>query len=303
MIREFIATGETSQIAFENACQELGIEPSKAQMEVLEEAVKKTFGLFGGSPAKVRAFVEITPKSKAIEYLTKIFSAMGVSDLEIEAQEDEAEGLNINLKAEDISFIIGHRGDTLDSLQYLTSLVANQGEDKYMRISIDVGTFREKRKETLEKLGKKIAQKAIKYGKNQILEPMNPYERRIIHFAANSVEGVKSWSEGEDLTRHVVIGPVDGERKFTPKPRFNKDRRPNNNSRDGKRPPYNKNNNNRNFNKSDSIPNTKENNEFRKKVQQAVIYDNTDRVYESKPLDDVIERKKDADAPLYGRIR
>ena len=120
--------------------------------------------------------------------------------------------IELVLTGENIGFIIGHRGETLDSLQYLASLVANHVDESYYRITLDVGNYREKRKETLENLGRKMAARAVKTGRNASLEPMNPYERRIIHTAVQEVEGAKSWSEGEDLARHVVIGPEGGER-------------------------------------------------------------------------------------------
>ena len=107
--------------------------------------------------------------------------------------------------------------ETLDALQYLSGLVANHVDNSYYRITLDIGNYREKRRETLEALGKKMAAKAVRTGRNTSLEPMNPYERRIIHTAVQTVEGAKSWSEGEDLAAHVVIGPVDGER--LPQPR------------------------------------------------------------------------------------
>ena len=289
MAKELITWGDTVESAVESACVELGVPQSKVAYEVLEEPVKKTFGIFGGSKAKVKVSVILNAKEKALNYIEDVFKAMGINDLVIKTEE-ENEALQLTLEAQqDISFVIGYRGDTLDSLQYLTSLVANQGEDKYKRISIDVGTFRKKRLETLEMLGKKMANKALKYGRNQILEPMNPYERRIIHSAASTVEGVKSWSEGEDLARHIVIGPVDGERKYRGN-NYNNNR--NNNSRN-----YNNNSRGQRNNYS------KENNEFRKKVNEAVIYENTDNEYVSAPLDENIVIKKQEDAPLYGRIK
>ena len=172
---------------------------------------KKRFGLFGGSPAKVRAFIRETPADVAAAYLRSVLGAMGLADVEIEIREVDA-GAELVLTGEDIGFIIGHRGETLDSLQYLASLVANHVDDSYYRITLDVGNYREKRKETLENLGRKMAARAVKTGRNTSLEPMNPYERRIIHTAVQTVEGAKSWSEGEDLARHVVIGPEGGER-------------------------------------------------------------------------------------------
>ena len=211
MMKEAIATGETVEQAYEKACEMLGVESHEAKFEILEMPVKKTFGLFGGSPAKVRAYVESSPAETAAAYLKKVVSEMGLRDVEVSIQEEE-NGAMLSLSGEDIGFIIGHRGETLDALQYLAGLVANHVGDGYYRTTLDIGNYREKRKETLEVLGRKMAAKALKTGRNCSLEPMNPYERRIIHTAVQEVEGAKSWSEGEDLARHVVIGPEEGER-------------------------------------------------------------------------------------------
>lgn len=152
--------------------------------------VKKTFGLFGGNPAKVRAYVKDSPADAAAQYLKNILSNMGLSNVQFDIQEEES-GALISLSGEDVGFIIGHRGETLDALQYLAGLVANHIENTYFRITLDIGNYREKRKDTLEVLGKKIANKAVKSGRNCSLEPMNPYERRIIHTAVQTVEGCK----------------------------------------------------------------------------------------------------------------
>ena len=211
MVKEAIATGATVEEAHSNACAQLGVDTTEAEFEILELPEKKRFGLFGGNPAKVRAFIRETPADVAAEYLRTILSGMGLKDIQVEIREEEA-GAELALTGEDIGFIIGHRGETLDALQYLASLVANHVDESYYRITLDVGNYREKRKETLENLGKKMAARAVKTGRNASLEPMNPYERRIIHTAVQTVEGAKSWSEGEDLARHVVIGPEGGER-------------------------------------------------------------------------------------------
>ncbi|MCF2652804.1 RNA-binding cell elongation regulator Jag/EloR [Anaeromassilibacillus senegalensis] len=211
MVKEAIATGATVEEAHANACAQLGVDTTEAEFEILELPEKKRFGLFGGNPAKVRAFIRETPADVAAEYLRTILSGMGLKDIQVEIREEEA-GAELALTGEDIGFIIGHRGETLDALQYLASLVANHVDESYYRITLDVGNYREKRKETLENLGKKMAARAVKTGRNASLEPMNPYERRIIHTAVQTVEGAKSWSEGEDLARHVVIGPEGGER-------------------------------------------------------------------------------------------
>ncbi|MBR4888213.1 MAG: protein jag [Clostridia bacterium] len=211
MIREAIATGDTIEIAYERACRELGVEVGAAEQEVLAMPVKKTFGLFGGAPAKVRAFIKTSPADTAADYLREVLMNMGLTDVNVTATEEE-NGAVLSISGENIGFVIGHRGETLDALQYLAGLVANHAEGSYYRITLDIGSYREKRKETLEALGQKIAAKAVKYGRNFSLEPMNPYERRIIHTAVQGVEGAKSWSEGEDTVRHVVIGPEAGER-------------------------------------------------------------------------------------------
>ena len=217
MVREAIATGETVEQAFENACVQLGVETVEAEFEVLELPEKKKLGLFGGKPAKVRAYIQSYPAQAAADYLQDLLQKMGLENVEISIHEEKNEegtqnGALLTLSGDDIGFVIGHRGETLDALQYLAGLVANHVDEGYYRITLDIGNYREKRKETLEALGKKIALKAVKIGRNYPLEPMNPYERRIIHTAVQEVEGAKSWSEGEDIARHVVIGPVDGER-------------------------------------------------------------------------------------------
>ena len=226
MLREAIATGDTIEQAKEAACRELGVESYEAEFEVLQLPVKKTFGLFGGSPAKVRAFIRTSPADAAVEYLRTILGHMGVTDVTFTVKEEE-NGALISISGEDVGFIIGHRGETLDALQYLAGLVSNHVDNSYYRVTLDIGNYREKRRETLEVLGRKIAAKAVRTGRNTSLEPMNPYERRIIHTAVQTVEGAKSWSEGEDLGRHVVIGPIAGER---PQPQ----RRPKGRRPDGK---------------------------------------------------------------------
>ena len=206
MLRETVVSAETIEEAQRKACEELGSDPEKTSFEVLQQPEKKKFGLFGGSPAKVRAFIEITPLESAKEYLSEILEKMGITDIEMTSEEVEG-GAVINIEGENVGFIIGHRGETLDALQYLAGLVANHIDQGYYRISINIGNYREKREKTLEILGRKLAFKAIKTGTKTSLEPMNPYERRIIHTAVQKIRGASSWSEGENMQRHVVIGP------------------------------------------------------------------------------------------------
>lgn len=210
-MREAIVTADTVEHAKETACKQLGVESYEAEFEILEMPTRKTFGLFGGSPAKVRVYIEDDPASVAADYLKSIMLGMGVSDVEVEIRKQEG-GALLYVTGSNVGFAIGHRGETLDALQYLAGLVANHVGGSYFRITIDIGGYREKRYATLESLGKKMAEKSLRTGRNIPLEPMNPYERRIIHTAVQTVEGVKSWSEGEDMLRHIVIGPENGER-------------------------------------------------------------------------------------------
>ena len=137
------------------------------------------------------------------EFLEPIFNAMSINgDLEVSMEED---CLNIRVYADDIGIIIGRRGETLDALQYLLGLVVNKSSEKFIRVILDVGNYREKREETLEKLAKKLANKVAKNRKSITLEPMNPYERRIIHATLQNYKNVETYSVGDEPNRKVVI--------------------------------------------------------------------------------------------------
>ena len=209
MNREAIATGATVEEAKEKACLELGVElyDDNVDFEILEIQKKKVLGIFGGNPAKVRVFVKTTPAQAAADYLDSVIKAMGLTDISMTVEEKEKNVININITGEDVGSVIGRRGETLDALQYLTCLVANHVENSFCRVTINTGDYREKREKTLEILGRKLAIKAAKTGRKSSLEPMNPYERRLIHTAVQKINGATSWSEGENLNRHVVIGP------------------------------------------------------------------------------------------------
>jgi len=203
MVKEIKITAETLEEAEQQA--KIQLKSENVQIEVIQQPEKKKL-FFGGKPAIIRAYIELTPLESAKSYLSDILDHLGIKDYSIDAEEVEG-GAVINIEGEDIGFIIGHRGETLDALQYLTGLVANHVDNEYYRISINIGNYREKREKTLEILGRKLAFKAVKTGLKTSLEPMNPYERRIIHTAVQKVRGAASWSEGENLQRHVVIGP------------------------------------------------------------------------------------------------
>ena len=177
----------------------------------MQQPKAKTLGLFGGANAVVKGFadVEESPAMLAKAYLEQVLAVMGAaSDVTIQEDED-GNGCTLMIEGENLGFIIGRRGDTLDSLQYLTGLVANRSRADYYRVTLDIGTYREKREQALKGLAHKLASQAARTGRKNSLEPMNPYERRLIHTAVQDVKGATSWSVGSEPNRHVVIGPSD----------------------------------------------------------------------------------------------
>ena len=206
--KEVIAYGATTEEAIEKGCMELGLSREDVKFEVIELPKSKTFGLFGGSPASVRVYDENNQGQDAADYLQSIINAMGLEDITVEVEPNEdGSGVTLNLKGDSLGAVIGRRGETLAALQYLVSLAANNSGEEYFRVAINIGNYREKREGSLENLAKKTALRSIKIGRNLALDPMNPYERRIIHTAVQSVEGATSWSVDEGAKRHVVIGP------------------------------------------------------------------------------------------------
>ena len=213
MLREAIGIGATVDEAKEAACKELGVETydDNIEFEVIEMQAKKVLGLFGGRPAKVMVTFKLSAAQAAEDYIKNIIKNMELNDITVSTTEAD-NVITIDIEGEDVGFIIGRRGETLDALQYLACLAANRIDSSYKRVVINTGDYREKREKTLESLGRRLAIKAAKTGRKSSLEPMNPYERRIIHTAVQKVNGATSWSEGENMNRHVVIGP-DGKNK------------------------------------------------------------------------------------------
>lgn len=213
MIKEAIGTGASLDEAKEDALKALGApEDADIKYEVLEREKAKFLGIFGGSLAKVKAYYEYEedPFAKAKDYVLTILASLGVNDAEISVEADE-EDVRISINCgDDYGSVIGRRGETLDAIQYLTRLVINRGSEDYKRVSINVGNYREKRENTLRSLARKNAAKVRKYGRNVVLEPMNPYERRIIHTTVQDIEGVTSHSVGSDSDRKVVITLEEG---------------------------------------------------------------------------------------------
>ena len=145
-------------------------------------------------------------EQKAADFLRDIFASMDLGEVEIKSVYNREDGsLEVDFEGEDMGVLIGKRGQTLDSLQYLTSLVVNKGQENYIRVKLDTEDYRRRRKDTLENLAKGIAYKVKKSRRPVVLEPMNPYERRIIHSALQGNKYVETISEGEEPYRHIVV--------------------------------------------------------------------------------------------------
>ena len=183
---------------------ELGVSEDKIVFEVQQEPGKKVLGLFGGTPAVVKGTVQDGPAEMAKAYLVSVLQAMGAGEFTASLQETE-NGCEISLEGEDLGFIIGRRGDTLDALQCLTGLVANRADNGYFRVTLNIGNYREKREQALVSLARRLGGQTARTGRRHSLEPMNPYERRIIHGAVATVKGATSASTGVEPNRRVVI--------------------------------------------------------------------------------------------------
>ncbi len=196
-------TAKTVQEAVMLALEELNVDENKVDIEVLDEGNKGIFGLIGNKMARVRVTIRESRGDKASDFLSALFEKMSVK-AEIELQESD-DSITLDIKGNDMGVLIGRRGETLDSLQYLTSLVINKDNDDYKRVVVDVENYRSKREETLVNLANRLAEKVVRYKKNVTLEPMNPYERRIIHSALQEYTDINTHSEGEEPFRRIVI--------------------------------------------------------------------------------------------------
>ena len=233
----------------------------------------------------------VTGKAKvAADYVMAVLLEMGVN-AHIEVALTQSGGAVLRLSGDGLGVIIGRRGETLDSLQYLSGLVANREEGDYMRITIDSGNYREKRERTLERLATKLSNTAIRYGRSSTLEPMNPYERRIIHATVSKIDGVTSTSIGEEPNRRVVISPTN------PRPqqgrgsrggRYNNNRGPRKDNRDSRGPRRDhRDNRDRGGNRTVTNPGA---------FSETKAAQPKEHTAPTKPMKEVV------DAPLYGKI-
>ncbi len=196
--------GKTAEEAIQNALRELKVTEDKVTIEVLEEGSKGFLNLIGVKPAKVKVTLKRDYVEDVKQFLRSVLNAMNIK-AEIHIKEEDNE-VKINLIGPNMGILIGYRGETLDSLQYLVSLIVNKNHDEaYKRVILDTSNYRFNRQETLKKLACKMADKVRVSGKTLKLEPMNPYERRIIHSTLQNNEYVATQSEGDEPYRRVVI--------------------------------------------------------------------------------------------------
>ena len=208
MKKEVIITAKSVEEAVEKAVAELGAPSAdKIEYSVIEEPKKGFLGL-GATEAKISASYTLGGEAEALAFVQKL-----VAEMNIEAEVSMSDGENgekrITVLGEGAAILIGHHGETLDSVQYLANLAANKKvngkKEDYVKITVDVEGYRAKREETLRALARRMAARVLKYKKSVMLEPMNPYERRIIHSEIQNIEGVSTNSIGSENNRKIVI--------------------------------------------------------------------------------------------------
>ena len=197
-------SAKTVNDAITEACQKFVVTSDKLEYEIIEEGSSGFLGI-GSKPAVIKAKVKSSVQDKAKDFLKSVFEAMNLVVV-VDIQYDELNNtMNIDLSGDEMGVLIGKRGQTLDSLQYLVSLVVNKDMEDYIHVKVDTENYRQRRKETLENLAKNISYKVKRTKRPVSLEPMNPYERRIIHSALQNDKYVTTHSEGDEPFRHVGV--------------------------------------------------------------------------------------------------
>ncbi len=221
------ATGKTIEDAISAALEMLGgIDRDLVTVEVLENPKSGFLGI-GGTPAKVSVCFEEAESAGSVEdFVTNLLRKMD-NDAKVESEITEDGNIKIELTGENMGVLIGRRGETLDAIQHIANLVANKGREEHVRVIVDTENYRAKRTETLENLAKKIANQVLKYKRNKVLEPMNAYERHVIHAALQDIENISTSSTGVEPNRRVVVnytGPDAANYNRRPyRPRYNKE--------------------------------------------------------------------------------
>ncbi|WIV12592.1 RNA-binding cell elongation regulator Jag/EloR [Proteiniborus sp. MB09-C3] len=205
-MKSVVKTAKTVEEAISLALLDLNTVKEDVIVEVLEEPSKGLFGFIGTKEAKVKVTITNDPISLAENFLHSLLEKMNiVATVAVEKKEFDLLVDIKNISNSDMGILIGKRGNTLDSLQYLLSLVVNKNREKYLRVLVDIQNYRAKREETLKRLAFKMADKAKTFRRTVKLEPMNPYERRVIHSALQNSSNIRTYSEGEEPYRRVVI--------------------------------------------------------------------------------------------------
>ena len=236
MKKDIIVTAKSVEDAALEGAAALGVNREDVTLDVIEEPKKGFLGI-GSTPAKVKVTYILKPLEAAKNFIETLLRDLGIAG-EIQIHDDGNGESLITIEGEGVSSLIGHHGDTLEAFQYLVNLAANKKDDEgrqYTRITINIENYREKREETLRKLASKMAAKVKKTGKNVALEPMNAYERRIIHAEIQKIEGVSTNSVGTEGNRRVIIFP-EGAAKPTEMIKPEKKSRSNDRRKGGKRP-------------------------------------------------------------------
>ncbi len=197
-------SAKTVSEAITEACRKLGVTSDKLDYSVVEEGSSGFLGI-GSKPAVIKAAVKCSIEDSAKSFLNDVFASMNMTVVINVIYNEEEKSMDIDLSGDEMGVLIGKRGQTLDSLQYLVSLVVNKGSEDYIRVKVDTENYRQRRKETLENLAKNIAYKVKRNKRAVSLEPMNPFERRIIHSALQNDKYVTTHSEGEEPFRRVVV--------------------------------------------------------------------------------------------------
>lgn len=218
-------SAKTVNDAITEACQKLGVTSDKLDYEVVEEGSSGFLGI-GAKPAVIKASVKKSSVEEVARvFLNDVFQAMNMEVVIDIKYNDEEKSMDIELSGNEMGVLIGKRGQTLDSLQYIISLVVNKESDSYIRIKVDTENYRERRKATLENLAKNLAYKVKRTRRPVSLEPMNPYERRVIHSVLQNDRYVETHSEGEEPYRKVVITLKKDYRERSPRSGYNREGR------------------------------------------------------------------------------
>ncbi len=205
MKKEITVTGKTIDEALSNAREQIGLDGVELEYDIIELPKKGLFGL-GSSDAVIKVSYELPEENPALKLVSSLVSAMGLN-AKVSAADGEEGEMKLTVDGEGVGVLIGHHGETLDALQYLANLAYAKGtSDKpKRRVTLDVEGYREKRAETLRSLARRMSARVLKYKRPVTLEPMNPYERRIIHSEVQNIEGVTTHSIGVDAERRIVI--------------------------------------------------------------------------------------------------